>query len=223
MCLQAALNIFFKFSLINVSDFFSIHMHRQILILMNSHRLCAWVCLNAYMGGCVCLSECVCVCVLVSVCPLQCNVRCVHRGQQHVTASHMTLSGTRDRAALQSLPPSPTLPPSLPPPLQLHLSPFPAAFFCLWYIYFFPFDLTLLQLSVFLDIWFFSNTPPTLYVSSFMHFCPFFYSSLCLTLCALLVPAVDRSKITSFELTEKKKQQQKNNHVIKVTQGLAKP
>lgn len=43
-----------------------------------------------------------CVCVR----PLQCSVRYVHRVQQHVTASHMTLWRTRDWAALQSLSPS---------------------------------------------------------------------------------------------------------------------
>lgn len=59
-----------------------------------------------------------CVCLPVCVCPLQCSTKCVHRSQQHVTASHMILSGTREQAALQS---SPRLPPPPPPFLLLSL------------------------------------------------------------------------------------------------------
>lgn len=152
----------------------------------------------------------------MGVCPLQCSVRCVHRGQQHVTASHMTLSGTRERAALQSYPPS--LPPLLPLPLQLHPSLFPVAFLLSFNTCIFFLDqICFLQMSPFLH---FILSPIQSLLNFFLPIpcfsvhSLFLYSSFLLTLCALLIPAVDLSKINSSEYTKKQHQLKKKPAIM---------
>lgn len=147
------------------------------------------------------------------MCTLQCNVRCVHRGKQHVTASHMTLSRTRDPAALQSLNPSPSLSLSLSPSLCLHHSSFIPLYFLQL---FFPQQIGFLSWTRFV-LFFISLVssihPPTAPSPLPPRYFPlshaslsipcFSYFSFPLTLCALFLPAVHLTKINFSELMEK--------------------
>lgn len=85
---------------------------------MNSRRLWAWVCLNAYTGGCVCLS----VCVRVSA-AVQCEV-CTQRPaacdcQSYDSFGNLWSSST---AITPSLPHSASLPSSTTPTSSLSIS-----------------------------------------------------------------------------------------------------
>lgn len=85
---------------------------------MNSRRLWAWVCLNAYTGGCVCLS----VCVRVSA-AVQCEV-CTQRPAACDCQSYDSFgnSWSSSTAITPSLPHSASLPSSTTPTSSLSIS-----------------------------------------------------------------------------------------------------
>lgn len=175
--------VYIFYSLLSMSDFVAHpypHANDARLILSENVFEC--------VHGCVC-----------GVCLLQCSVRCVHRGQQHVTASHMTLSATREQAALQSFPPFPLHSSLFTPPT----SPLSNSCSFLSLLFFSGPDFSPAPSSRIL-YYFPTNTPTPLFftfnsfppIQCMLHPRLFLCSSFSLTLCAFLVSAVDLSKNT---------------------------